>query len=71
MIKYLFVLAAALSLGGCDLDELTDTPKEHQERLACEMSHMSGYDGHSMSAENAEAFCDKQMQMWQRNRPAS
>jgi hypothetical protein len=72
MTKYLLVTVAALSLAGCDLDALTDSPKEHQERLACEMVRMSGEYGHALSAEDAEAYCDKQMEAkWLSSRPAS
>ena len=50
---------------GCDPStrRLLDTPQEHQERLTCEMNEMSGgYSGKGMSAENAEAYCDKQLE---------
>jgi len=63
-MKTSLLIVAALALGGCDeLHRLDDTPQEHQQRLACEMDHMSGDYGHSgMSAENAEAYCDKEME---------
>ena len=62
-MKYVLMIGAALALGGCDeLRAINDTPQEHQQRLVCEMNHMSGQEGHPMSAENAEAYCDKQME---------
>jgi hypothetical protein len=65
-MKYVLMIGAALALGGCDeLRAINDTPQEHQQRLVCEMNRMSGdyYGGHGgMSAENAEAYCEKEME---------
>lgn len=61
-MKALIILAIVGALSGCNdasIDRLNDTPQEHQERLTCEMGEMSN--GH-MSAENAEAFCNKSME---------
>ena len=63
-MKYVLMIVATLALGGCDeLDGINDTPQEHRQRLVCEMDHMSGEYGHGgMSAENAEAYCAKEME---------
>jgi hypothetical protein len=40
---------------------LPDTPKQREERLQCETFAMQG--NRPMSASDAEAFCDKEMQL--------
>jgi hypothetical protein len=44
---------------------LPDTPTQHEERMQCEMFQMQGggMSNRPMSAGDAEALCDKAMQM--------
>lgn len=60
-MRRVLLLAIVAGLTGCDQQtrRLLDTPAEHQERLICEMTQM---DDHKKSADDAEAYCDKQME---------
>lgn len=62
-MKTSILVVIGLIATGCDVREL-DTPKEHQERLACEMNQMAGggMNNRPMAAADAEAYCSKQME---------